>query len=132
MPHGHTYHLRVYCEGDLVNVSGDQEEGMVMDFGFLRELIERHIKEVYDHRTCLWNGDELVAFLRDAEEDGHIPEGSVVGVNFIPTAENLAQHFFNLLYDLVHLQSKGRVDLKKVTLFETPTSSASVTEPSYV
>jgi len=130
-PHGHTYHLRVYVEGDLVNLKGDQEEGMVMDFGFLRDLIEERIKGTFDHRLALHTRDPLLQVLSDGMRNrrdvGFLSEG-IVQLTFVPTAENLAQHFFNILEGLVEHRSAGRSHLKKVTLFETPTSSASVTE----
>jgi hypothetical protein len=69
--------------------------------------------------------------MRAQDDLGFLSDGVKV-VQFVPTAENLAQHFFNELVGLVKHRSDGRAELKKVTLFETPTSSASVTCPTTV
>jgi len=43
--HGHTYKLRVTVEGDI------KEDGMVIDFKILKEIVEEKIIEKYDHKN---------------------------------------------------------------------------------
>ncbi len=73
--HGHSYRLEVTVCGP-VQKSGP-EEGMVMDFGKLSDLVKREIIEMWDH-----------TYLNDV-------------VSFTPTAENLANEI------LRRLQEKG-------------------------
>lgn len=70
--HGHNYHLEVAVKGDV-----DPETGMVVNFYELQRIVEREIFDKVDHRHL--NVD--VDFLR--------------GV--IPTAENLAKRFWEVL-----------------------------------
>jgi 6-pyruvoyltetrahydropterin/6-carboxytetrahydropterin synthase len=70
--HGHNYFLEVTIEGDVV-----QDTGMVFEFGSLKKLIEEEVIRKVDHKNL--NVD--VEFLRD----------------IIPTAENMAVTFWNIL-----------------------------------
>jgi 6-pyruvoyltetrahydropterin/6-carboxytetrahydropterin synthase len=69
--HGHTYTVTIYATGRIQ--SQGPEQGMVIDFGYIKALYQEHIHGVCDH-----------AFLNDLFE-------------FSTTAENLAAHFLALL-----------------------------------
>lgn len=69
--HGHTYTVVLEARGPI-KTSGP-EEGMVIDFGILKQLYNEHIHDRCDHQ-----------FLNDR-------------FDFPTTAENLAKHFANQL-----------------------------------
>lgn len=69
--HGHSYRLEVSVSG-LVQTTG-AETGMVMDFTYLSEIVEREVVSKWDHQL-----------LNDV-------------VSFTPTAELLAGEAFRLL-----------------------------------
>jgi 6-pyruvoyltetrahydropterin/6-carboxytetrahydropterin synthase len=86
--HGHNYLLEVAVEGDV-----DPETGMVINFYELQQIVEREVFDKVDHRNL--NVD--VDFLKDV----------------IPTAENLAKRFWEVLAPHI---TKGR--LHSVTVAE--------------
>ncbi|QPJ65488.1 MAG: 6-carboxytetrahydropterin synthase [Candidatus Nitrohelix vancouverensis] len=87
--HGHNYTLEVTICGEV-----DPKTGMVLDLKELKRIINQEIVDKVDHRNL--NVD--VDFLQ--------------GV--IPTAENLAIHFWNILEDKI---SNGK--LHQLKLFES-------------
>lgn len=48
--HGHTYRLRVYARGPLQPLDGKAEEGMVVDFGRIKQAYRTRIEAVCDHQ----------------------------------------------------------------------------------
>ena len=92
--HGHNYELEVTVVGDP-----DKDTGMIMDLKKLADLIELEITNKVDHRHLNFD----VEFLK--------------GV--IPTAENLAMIFWNILRPKI---TAGRLYSMKV--YETPNNFA--------
>lgn len=139
--HGHRYTIQATCQGPLAEVG--EQQGMVIDFGFLKDLMLEFIDGPCDHGTIVWIGDtELVDMLRPPEiyRGTFWPElkefvdkwGSWTGqgrfgklhiVPFVPTAENLARHWFRSMFDRVPLRANGAV-LRQVRVWETPNSFA--------
>ena len=97
--HGHTYRLRVAVSGET------GKGGMVMPFAHLKKIAKNKIISRYDH-----------VFLNDLEEFFDLPT----------TVENMVVHIFRVLEEC--LEEKD-VTLVSVTLFETPTSWATMTGP---
>ncbi len=90
--HGHNYAIEVTVQG-----TPDPVTGMVVDLKKLKELINRHVVEAYDHRFLNY---EVHPFDR-----------------VIPTAENIAIDVWNRLAP--HLSAEqGR--LHAVRVYETP------------
>ena len=87
--HGHNYTLDVSVEGTI-----DEGTGYVIDLSHLRDIVEREVIDVVDHRN--FNLD--VAFM-----DG-----------VIPTSENIIVAFWNILEPAVKPAS-----LKRLVLWET-------------
>ena len=92
--HGHTYRLQVSVSGAV------GPGGMLMNFGHLKQIVQDTVISRYDH-----------AYLNDLEEYRDVPV----------TAENMAQHMFRVLDNLLDAQE---VRLQSVRLYETPTSWA--------
>jgi len=96
--HGHTYRLRVTVAGPV------QSTGMILNYTELKGIVKDRILSRYDH-----------ADLNTLDEYRDMP----------PTAENMALFIFKELKPW--LKSCG-VDLKKITLYETPDSWAQVSD----
>jgi 6-pyruvoyltetrahydropterin/6-carboxytetrahydropterin synthase len=89
--HGHNYVLEVSLEGDP-----DPLTGMVLDLKELKEILTRHVVDVYDHRFLNY---EVPPFDR-----------------VVPTTENIARDIWQRLEP--HLNGRGR--LRAVRVYETP------------
>lgn len=107
--HGHNYRLIVEIQSDQVN-----RESMVMDFGDLKDIVNRVIDEDYDHRFLVCSSDPRAELLRTID-----PTVNIVWFN--PTAEMIAESIKARL-----IPKLGEVTLSKVTLWETENSYAEV------
>ena len=113
--HGHRWKVEVEVQSETLIKSG-QLDGMIIDFGDLKKDVKA-IADSYDHALIIQEGTMRDATLACIKEDGF----NVIVVNFRPTAENFAAFFFKLMKD------KG-YDVKRTTVYETPTNSASYEE----
>lgn len=98
--HGHTYRLEVTVSrqnGGLV--TGGSSEGMVMDFGDLKSIVNTEIIEQADHKM-----------LNDAYD-------------FRTTSENLASHYYHVLEGKL---SPLGVEVCRIRLWESSTSYVEV------
>lgn len=110
-PHGHRYKVEVVVEGEI------PADGMVVDFGVLKELMVELIHDRCDHAMLVGCDDiELLDALA-----GH--SWRVVVLEDVPTAENLAHEFARELG--TPLGNEGLV-LRCVRVWETPTCMAEV------
>lgn len=137
--HGHRYTIQATCEGPLFT-EGEQQ-GMVLDFGFLKDEMMKHIDVPCDHGTCLWvedpftkdftgyNNDDMKKLTHVVKTNGGVIINSKFGklyvVNFVPTAENLAKHWFELLIPAVASRTDNQAKLVQIKVWETPNCSAS-------
>ena len=113
-PHGHRYTVQATCRGDLVQESGASDEGMVLDFGDIKKALVECIHDKFDHSFTTYVGDrEMEPVFALALTYGW--KWNLLTV--IPTAENLAKLFFEIL-------QRKLPSLECVTVWETPTSSA--------
>ena len=111
--HGHSYRLFVTIKGDVLDQKGHQKDGMVLDFGILKNIVKNEIVLKYDHSLVL-NGNS---------EHRHIDFSNfekVFYLDYQPTSENLVLDFAQ------KIQSKlpKEIILQKVVLSETATSYA--------
>lgn len=113
--HGHTYKVSVTVKGDPIETEGASDQGMVLDFGDLKNVMDEYIHQVFDHSFIVWEKDfEMLLAL-----DTFLKQGmKIVKVNCIPTAENLSR----LIWD--SLETAGFTGLFAVTVEESPTSKA--------
>lgn len=135
--HGHRYRIEVTLEGDLIQFGA--EEGMVMDFGFIKDVMLAEIDIPCDHGMCLWAQDPLLhEFLREsalmqtvyeATDNGHCETNWIGGklyvLGTVPTAENLAEHWYHRLAIGIgrHLAPENGT-VYSVRVWETPNCSA--------
>lgn len=127
-PHGHRYRVIVECEGFIINDPKRSDDGMLVDFGALKNLMMEHVHDVLDHKFIVYEGDKQ---MHDA-----LIEFAIAGTDadwgdayylfpYVPTAENIARwcyeeldkHFYtHFIY--------GDLRLATVIVWETPTSMA--------
>jgi len=73
--HGHNYQLSVIVESDTLN-----DQGMVMDFGDMKDIVKPIIDKQYDHRFLVYQRDPRADTLK-------LLDPTVKIVQFNPTAE---------------------------------------------
>lgn len=108
--HGHNYRLQVTVEGQPTQDAGSAKNGMVVDFGDIKRIVNQYVIEPFDHAFVVAEGSPFAG-----------TEGTkLLVVPFQPTSENLLLHFAGLL--------EGRfpegVALHSLRLWETTTSCA--------
>jgi 6-pyruvoyltetrahydropterin/6-carboxytetrahydropterin synthase len=113
--HGHRWRVEIEIKSKALMKEG-QLEGMVVDFDSLKTAVKTMI-DGYDHALIIQEGTMREETLKCLLED----EFHIIMVNFRPTAENFAVHFFKTM------KAKG-FDVKKATVYETPTNSAAYEE----
>ncbi len=134
--HGHRYVIEATCIGDII-AEGEQE-GMVMDFGFLKQVMMEQIHDRCDHAMMLYCKDPLLAELlpqglAELHNAKDLPGSydSMTGLkvqllNDVPTAENLAKWWYDLLGVAIDNFFHARKEhdnlpwLKQVKVWETP------------
>lgn len=114
-PHGHRYRVVVEAEGPV------PESGMVVDFGVLKQWMVEEIHDRFDHAMI---ADELdTDLIKAMSANGWRCET----VPYPPTAENLAHFCYYLLTKRAAVEQDGLL-VRSVTVWETPTSSATYSE----
>lgn len=124
--HGHRFCIEVGVDDIVLDSKGDSSEGMVIDFGDLKELMMEIIDKRLDHTGIYWTDDPDMDLLLQKErrqiERGGKP---MIWLSVPPTAENIAKY----LYKEMKPALIGRnIKIKYVKVFETPTSSATYFE----
>ena len=118
--HGHRYRWEVELDGEVVTQSGVSEEGMLMDFSDVSDILHKHIHDVVDHAFIVYEGDAGALEALSSMEDGH----RTLVVPFIPTAENLAKWAFELIEPHISSAYGNTLRLDSFHVRETPKSWA--------
>jgi len=119
--HGHSYRMEVAVgvpDNHRVYGSGSPLEGMVMDFGDLKEVVKRLVVDPWDHHF-LARGDEKILKQLDPNSDDVL----LVGVR--TTAENLAAVAAMVVYNALRIPGS----YVRVSLNETQDSRAIAVAP---
>lgn len=118
--HGHRYVMLVKVRGPILT-NNAADNGMVMDFGVIKQIAMQRVGEPWDHAFLVWNKDQAVIDALEAiEKVDHHPL-KVIYTWHVPTAENLARLAFELLAPAIN---KTGLVLHQIELFETPNCSA--------
>lgn len=149
--HGHRAKIEVTCRSVDVHHSGEQTD-MVLDFSFLKTIMMEEIHTMIDHGfICeLSDVDVMKMFAPDdikfdnwynaaketVKNSLHKCCATTLTknnfkfyvVDFSPTAERLAEHFFKRLKEPVKERSNGLAEIVKVRFWETPNNYADYTE----
>lgn len=123
--HGHRYKAEVTIIGDLCDVDGSSSEGMVVDFGDIKQIMMEDIHDPFDHGFMYYTGDPLLVAIVDQIKASGMTQ-KLIPVDFIPTAENLAKFIWCRLEDRLDHDDCLELGLHvhKVRLYETPNSWA--------
>jgi len=120
--HGHRYRLEVTVRGVVLPVRGESDDGMVLDFGDVKRILNEEVVSRWDHAFLVYEGDVQGCAALDLLGEEH----RTVRVPFIPTAENMVKEVARL----VELRLfGGSLLLTRVRLFETPNCWADWTRP---
>ena len=148
--HGHRYTVYAICKGPLADAG--EQHSMVIDFGFIKDIMMDEIDKLCDHGFISAQQDvEVLEMFRPKNQKapqfetvqawldsmkplvdsfGSILTTATEGGNklyivpFIPTAENLAKHWFERLAPRVKERTGDRAYLYQVKVQETPNSRA--------
>jgi len=118
--------VRAILEGTTVSDDlGVNDSGMLLDFGHIKNLLMLHVHDEFDHAFIYQTGDPVGSEMYEvcANIVG-IQDPRVFEVPFIPTAENLAKHFFEVLYPKFSAVYDNQLQLSEIVVWETPTSVA--------
>jgi 6-pyruvoyltetrahydropterin/6-carboxytetrahydropterin synthase len=98
---------------------------MLMDFSDVKALAKEHLVDPWDHAFLVHADDTLIRGLL-AQITGH----KTVVVDRVPTAENLVAIAFEILDPLYTERFGKHLKLRRLRLYETPTSWADCQRPS--
>ncbi len=114
--HGHSYRLMVTVRGAPLDDARSPKHGMLIDFGVLKEVVNRCIVDRYDHsmliRATAANGATVKALQNGFDR--------VEAVEYQPTCENLVTRFAGIL----RAELPAGVELFSLRLYETAKSYA--------
>ena len=113
--HGHSYKMDITLAGQPLHDDFSPKNGMVMDFGDLKKLVNEEVISLLDHALVL--NDKTDAQLIDVLKQNY---EKIVTVDFQPTTENL----LNFIADKIQSRLPNEVKLSCVRLRETDTSYA--------
>jgi len=111
--HGHSYKLFVTVTGYPINNSENPKNGMVLDFGDLKKIVNSKIIEKHDHALAI-NSNSPHKEIFKPEFNFEIKQLK----NYQPTAENLIVEFAEILSN----ELPENVKLHSLKLYETSTS----------
>lgn len=113
--HGHSYKLQVTIIGTPLAKTADPKNGMVMDFGDLKKLVNQTIVDELDHALLLRQDSptELIEMLRKLNH-------KLVLTTYQPTCENMLLDFKEKLRNTM----PANVALHSLKLWETQNSFA--------
>jgi 6-pyruvoyltetrahydropterin/6-carboxytetrahydropterin synthase len=121
--HGHRYRWEAELEGDIITEKGASEEGMLMDFSDISDILTKQIHDVVDHAFIVFEDDREVIDALSNIGDFH----RTVIVPFVPTAENLARWAFEQVDKHITTSYGNKLRLHSFHVRETPKSWASWT-----
>ncbi len=109
--HGHRWKTEVIVESPELIADGEKR-GMIIDFGDLKHEV-RALADSFDHALIYEKGSLRETTLAALREENF----RLIEVEFRPTAENFAKHFYGVL-------RKSGLPVKSVTVYETPENCA--------
>jgi len=116
--HGHRYRIEVGVDDKVITTKGVSDEGMVIDFGDLKQILMEYIDKNFDHGFMMYKEDELAPIFEQIKSDY---AQKIIFVDFVPTAENIAKYFYGILKPVL---AERKIKINHVKVWETPTSTA--------
>lgn len=113
--HGHRYVLEATVTGEVRDEPGNPENGMITDFGELKEIMLTEVANEWDHAFLVYRNDKIVVgFL--SKISGH----KTVILQVVPTAENLVMLAAQKINDVLQAKYGDKIALTNLRLYETP------------
>lgn len=112
--HGHSYKLFVTVKGKPVNDLDNPKNGMVVDFGDIKKIVNEEVVDIWDHAVLINANSPHKELGNELEGRGH----KVIYCSFQPTCENM-------LYEIaakVHTKLPSDISLAYLKLHETENS----------
>ena len=112
--HGHSYKLFVTVKGKPVNDLDNPKNGMVVDFGDIKKIVNEEVVDIWDHAVLINANSPHKELGNELEGRGH----KVIYCGFQPTCENM-------LYEIAaKIQAKlpSEISLAYLKLHETENS----------
>ena len=109
--HGHRWVIEAAFNGETLSDAGTKR-GMLIDFGDIKHEV-RELARRFDHSLIYEKNSLKAVTLTALKDEGFL----LIEMPFRPTAENFAEHFYNLL------RVKG-LPVKSVAVYETPENCA--------
>jgi len=88
--HGHSYKLEVTIIGQPKAAPGQPDDGLLMDFGDLKKLVNSTVVDVFDHALVMQNNYD-----QSLTEQLNRHFSRMIYVDYQPTCENLIADFAN-------------------------------------
>ncbi|MEO2153770.1 MAG: 6-carboxytetrahydropterin synthase [Aquificota bacterium] len=117
--HGHSYVVEITLGSDTL------DNDMVMDFYHLKSAVKELIDYKLDHSFIIDKNDPLYPSLKEMAKEFGL---KLFEVDFVPTAERLAEFIYRYLKEKLQKAGVKDVDVVEVVIWETATSKASYKE----
>jgi len=117
--HGHSYMVEITIGSDTLDAD------MVMDFYHLKSAVKELIDYKLDHSFIIDKNDPLYPEMKSLADKFGL---KLFEVDFVPTAERLAEFIFKYLRRKFEEAGVKEVAVVKVALWETATSKAEYSE----
>lgn len=114
--HGHSYRLYVTVRGIPSDDELDPKNGMVIDFGYLKQLVNDAIISEFDHSLIMQRSERSTALEQLLGEEF----SRIVVLPYRPTTENLLADFAERLLEVL----PDDVEIYSLRLHETGASYA--------
>ena len=111
--HGHSYKLKVTVKGEVKKDTSDSDEGMVIDFGLIKKIVNDLIVDKYDHSLVLNEKMEI-----DTAQFKFM--NKLIILPYQPTCELMLVDFAAQIKE----QLPSHIELHSLFLRETPNSYA--------
>ena len=114
--HGHSYKLSVTVIGKPIDDMSHVKNGMVIDFGDLKKIVNDEIVDLFDHATVFNKNTPHLELAEELIKRGH----NTILVDYQPTSENMVIDFAKK----ISAKLPEHISLFSLKLQETDTSFA--------
>lgn len=111
--HGHSYRMFVTVRGAINHNVNDPKNGMVMDFGVLKGIVNRQVVDRLDHSLMIYRNSPEASKVTDLCERIYLTP-------YQPTCENMVCDFA----ERIQKELPKDIELVAIKLYETQTSYA--------
>lgn len=111
--HGHSYKLFVTIIGKPVSDPENPKYGMLIDFGYLKKMVNNEIVNVFDHSLVISELDTRLTEMKKLFKN-------IISTPYQPTCENLVVDFA----ERINNQLPKKLKVFSIRLYETATSYA--------